>query len=629
MSTEDTHEIIDLTASPAHEVIDISDESPGTSYPSTPQATLPEGTTPNGTEKKRARRKKKKRKAAAVEEGEIPETSREQSLQADAQDVQPTTKQLNVNSKDTNGADVPPEKTPGRERGNERVEKDRKRARRESTSRERDHRRRDRKEQGPSTSQTNGTDADTDGLFFIDTKPVALPSAGKLAAPELRTDAASTNGVGLSGLLLPPHVSVFSGGEDKESAEAVEPVRLPSPDSDEEDHIQFLDYDDDRRAPGMVRYFDPATEEDAEAKAKAKASRVVCKNCGAEGEHKTWECPVLICLTCGARDEHSTRSCPVSKTCFACGMKGHINKDCPNRNSGRAAGYYAYCDRCGSDLHKANECPTLWRLYQYVDDDARQTIRTLRASKRTLVLGRGGEGYIAEDEWCYNCGACGHLGDDCEEVAHPADRPREPSAFGRYNTMSGPFASVSEPSSSTKASKRPLRDWETAAAFADGFGFDAPLEVGRRGRKKERARLEQKAREIEEGEEEDDWFGRARGGRNNGRTGDESSAGRNGYSRGGKRMSFGVIGGEWDRSVGEHEDRDRDRPRDRDRNREGGRSERDRERNRRARASYTDLTAPMRETDTIQIRGAASRRLERRHGGSDDRGPRYRGGYSR
>ena len=52
---------------------------------------------------------------------------------------------------------------------------------------------------------------------------------------------------------------------------------------------------DDPSKLGVVRYFDDPAEV-AELKA-AKATRTVCKNCGAEGEHKTWECPVIIVST--------------------------------------------------------------------------------------------------------------------------------------------------------------------------------------------------------------------------------------------------------------------------------------------------------------------------------------------
>lgn len=50
-------------------------------------------------------------------------------------------------------------------------------------------------------------------------------------------------------------------------------------------------------------------------------------------------------------------------------------------------------------------------MYKYVEDEERQEILRQREGKRMLVFGQGGEGYIAPDEWCYNCGDCGHLGD--------------------------------------------------------------------------------------------------------------------------------------------------------------------------------------------------------------------------
>lgn len=44
------------------------------------------------------------------------------------------------------------------------------------------------------------------------------------------------------------------------------------------------------KAPGLVRYFDKETDEASQA----KPSIFKCKHCGAEGDHKTYECPVLI-----------------------------------------------------------------------------------------------------------------------------------------------------------------------------------------------------------------------------------------------------------------------------------------------------------------------------------------------
>lgn len=39
-----------------------------------------------------------------------------------------------------------------------------------------------------------------------------------------------------------------------------------------------------------------------------------------------------------------------------------------------------------------------------------------RKSKRHLGFDNGGEGYIARDHWCYNCGENGHLGDVSYEM---------------------------------------------------------------------------------------------------------------------------------------------------------------------------------------------------------------------
>lgn len=57
------------------------------------------------------------------------------------------------------------------------------------------------------------------------------------------------------------------------------------------------------------------------------------------------------------------------------------------------------------------ECPSLWRLYEYLTDDQRDATLRNRIEKSKFTLGQGGEGYIATDEWCYNCGGSGHWGD--------------------------------------------------------------------------------------------------------------------------------------------------------------------------------------------------------------------------
>ncbi|KAI0291756.1 hypothetical protein BC826DRAFT_1186821 [Russula brevipes] len=359
------------------------------------------------------------------------------------------------------------------------------------------------------TAQHDAMSSLHDGqLFFVDVAPATVPAgvvfnsagSGKDAQPSVQAQASEPDRVPL---LLPAHVSVLDPGDDL-------PVQIIQPadsDSDSESYIEYLDYGIAWYAPDVVRYFKPPTEEQ-------KHVRFVCKRCGAEGEHRTNECPVLICLTCGARDEHTTRSCPISKTCFSCGMKGHINKDCPNRHSGGMVNNYDDCDRCGSDMHNTNECPTIWRLYEYVTDHEREAILQLRESKQSLALGQGGEGYIASDEWCYNCGDNGHLGDDCKELPRPQDAPSAPSAFGLYNTLSGPFSD---------AAARPIfarapRDWENGETFGDGWGTSAPINVGKRARNRERERMERRALELEQQEQDDagDWFENARNARNRG-----------------------------------------------------------------------------------------------------------------
>ena len=143
------------------------------------------------------------------------------------------------------------------------------------------------------------------------------------------------------------------------------------------------------------------------------------------------------------------------------------------------------------------------------------------------------------------------------------------------------------------------------------------MDVGKQGRRKERARMEQRSREYAEQQDDDDWFGRQakeRGGGGNATRGSWNGGG-------GKKISF---------NLPENPRRDYD-----DARRRGGRDRR----------PYDDyLPGPSRETDSIQIRGAA--KYEERGDGRyasirakdrdrkdarrrEDRGPRYKGSYAR
>ena len=299
----------------------------------------------------------------------------------------------------------------------------------------------------------------------------------------------------------------------------------------------------------------------------------------------------------------------------------------------------------------------MWRLYGYVDDNERQVILQLRQEKRTLGLGKGGEGYIATDIWCYNCGSDGHMGDDCENRSHSPDIPVESSAFSLYNTMTGPFLDSSTASKQSASFRRGPRDWEEGETLPDGWGFDAPVNVGKQGRKKDRARMEQQAREVQEMEDDpDDWFGNAQNTRNRGHQ-PTNQRNQNGHTP--KKISFGSsLHGN-----GRHtnfEDTPRSRP-PTEQYADGAHSDR-RDRGDRRQGSHRRpslLDRIQEETDELHIRGAYRRRSDSRrhdrdqkdrdrphsrshrdedkehrredrdHRRRESRGPKYRGGYSR
>ncbi|KIP10394.1 hypothetical protein PHLGIDRAFT_33917, partial [Phlebiopsis gigantea 11061_1 CR5-6] len=476
-------EIIDLTSSEDHEVIilDSGDENKGPLTKRTRRkaaggpdggSEVPadaEGAAGNDTEdmlrrKKRRSQRAKRRKQTIVgsEEGEVIEidgtedseqVSRAQSEERNAtgESSRPisgkvagdrTARNLLDRLADAEDARAPNSETEHRPSNSERKKKKKRKRRRD------DH-----------EMETKGHDP-LDSLFFVDDGPAEVPAAAKFRDPAIPSvssaDKANEQAVDDKPLLLlPGHVSVFEGTGDA----PLEIIVPPEPDSEDEDYIEYLDYDDDRRA-GVARYFDDPAE--------AKPTRIICKRCGAEDGHKAKDCFLMICLTCGARDEHSTRSCPISKTCYTCGMKGHLNRDCPNRYTARGHGKYEDCDRCGSTFHQTIECPTLWRMYDYVDDSERLRILHEREEVRDLDLGEGGEGYIGPDDWCYNCGGCGHLGDDCTQP-HPQEFPREPSAFSVYNINAGPFADAQVPEL-RKPSRAATYAAQAEKAWGDGYG---------------------------------------------------------------------------------------------------------------------------------------------------------------
>jgi protein AIR1/2 len=97
---------------------------------------------------------------------------------------------------------------------------------------------------------------------------------------------------------------------------------------------------------------------------------------------------------------------------------------------------------------------------------------------------------------------------------------------------------------------RAPRDWENGETFGDGWGANAPINVGKRARNKDRARMERRALELEEQEQEqddqDDWFANARNMRNRGvRSAESDRPGPDGFRK--KQDAKIRITGAWTR----------------------------------------------------------------------------------
>ncbi|KEP54349.1 zinc knuckle protein [Rhizoctonia solani 123E] len=409
-----------------------------------------------------------------------------------------------------------------------------------------------------------------------------------------------------NGLSLPEHVTLWVEGDDAPSLEdAATALEI-------EEGIEYLDYEGDQAA-GIPRYFAPES---------ATFSKKACRTCGEEG-HIARNCRKLICLTCGERDDHDTRNCPMRVVCFNCGGKGHLLSTCPQPR-GRVG-----CDHCGSSKHIPQRCPEQFKTYVYLSEEERLQLLKKREALKDLAFGDGGEGYIAQHIWCYNCGNSGHWGDDCKD-SKPFSMPTEPCAFGSFNASRGPFGDLDNLRGESRDVPRP--------AWMD----DDPhlQDVGRRAKEANmnRHRVAEASR-IARDRDDDDWFSRAAGSSRGPRQASDRTKD-NLPSK--PKFSFQPRdnGGGSNRplSGGHDSARDRERDRRREKDREKGHDNEKRKRGR----DYEDERQYHRRRDDDDSRRRRDYRdwrdEERRgrrsdNGGSDRRdrdrhGPQYRGSYA-
>lgn len=224
---------------------------------------------------------------------------------------------------------------------------------------------------------------------------------------------------------------------------------------------------------GEDRYYD---DEDNDEDINENVAPV-CSSCGEQG-HLQRKCPYKRCLTCGALDEHYTRECPMGIVCHKCGLAGHRIRECTYRGPRRNQ-----CTRCQSAFHNATACPTLWRIYAYLDDEEHDEEREMLYAQNppTDIAeddeeddDRGGRGRLVPPRdwdpatrWCYNCAAKGnHWGDDCPEPRRLA--MGDPTVWSESVTRTGPFAYALPP-----PPKLNMSVYQDDAAF--GMGEPAPL----------------------------------------------------------------------------------------------------------------------------------------------------------
>ncbi|KAG6831610.1 hypothetical protein H0H92_009083 [Tricholoma furcatifolium] len=99
---------------------------------------------------------------------------------------------------------------------------------------------------------------------------------------------------------------------------------------------------------------------------------------------------------------------------------------------------------------------------------------------------------------------------DCQDAPHREDIPEEYSAFSEHNTLSGPFFDSAKVPSKPKRRRHEPRD-----DLPPSWG-NVPDNVGKKGRRKNAARMERGAQEQAAEDDPDDWFGNLKNARSRG-----------------------------------------------------------------------------------------------------------------
>ena len=266
-------EIIDLTSSEDHAVIilDSGDENEGPSTKRSRQ-TAPnrsdaeaeaqidgEGSTENGAEdshRKRKRRgrgvKRRKHTRVGSEEGEVVEIEvtedSEQVSRAQSKERNTTGESSRRPISGKVADDIAARNLLDRLADAEHIRTPDSEPESRPSNSEKRKRKKKKRKRDDDDMEANGDDP-LDSLFFVDDTPAQVPESSKFSNSVTLSGPAADKANKQGGddkpsLLLPGHVSVFEGTGDG----PIQMIVAPEPmDSEEEDYIEYLDYDDDRR----------------------------------------------------------------------------------------------------------------------------------------------------------------------------------------------------------------------------------------------------------------------------------------------------------------------------------------------------------------------------------------------